>query len=105
MANHPRNSKPFSADARALRIVRGATGLTVAAFAERCGISDSHLKRVEDGSRKPGPTLQAAVERAFRLPSTVLRVLAMPSSEMAEIDAPRTNADVLAHLARLGEER
>jgi transcriptional regulator with XRE-family HTH domain len=105
MANGTRASKPFTPTARALRIVRAATGLTVQAFAERVGCSDSHLKRIEDGSRNPGPDLLAEVERAFQLPPTVLLVLALRSSEVGEIDAPLTNANVLAHLARLGEER
>lgn len=39
---------------KSIRKMREAKGMSRAALAERVGISDSHLKKIESGSRKPG---------------------------------------------------
>ena len=39
---------------KSIRKMREAKGMSRAALAERVGISDSHLKKIESGSRQPG---------------------------------------------------
>jgi nitrogen PTS system EIIA component len=92
-----------------LRLLRLDVGLTLRELADRVGVSNAYLSRVENGhDAPPTPDRLAAIARAFRLPPATLIALAhrvgpYTSNYLARIPAAR---ELLLEMERrrLGQE-
>jgi transcriptional regulator with XRE-family HTH domain len=50
-----------TAHGQAIRAIREAVGVSISAFAPRCGVSQGYLSRVELGDATPSPTVLRAI--------------------------------------------
>jgi transcriptional regulator with XRE-family HTH domain len=62
--------------AKAIRVIRAATGLSQAEFAERISKTPSLVSRLESGDRKPSSSLIEAICTEFKVPVHLFTLLA-----------------------------
>ena len=51
-----------------IRAIRELLGVSISAFAPRCGVSQGYLSRVELGDKQPSPTALRAIADALGVP-------------------------------------
>lgn len=64
---------------KAIRIVRAAKGMRLAALAERGGVSVPFLSLVENGDRQPSLAVLRKLAEGLGIPSEVLIILSQPT--------------------------
>lgn len=101
--------------ADALRVMREAAGLSLAALAERAKVSKPHLGRLENGDRVPTGEMAEAVDRALRAGGVLVELAAhergggdemrrrallatvAAAASLGTIDGPHALADMVRH--------
>lgn len=92
--------------ARAIRIVRAATGLSQKDLAKRAKIDPSYVSLLEAGERLPGPRAMRRIATALKVPMPVITLLASEKSDLRGIDEEQAAVlgryllDILAHAQR-----
>lgn len=99
----------------ALRVMRDAAGLSLAALAERAAVSKSHLGNLETGDRTPTAEVAEAVDRALRAGGVLVELAAhergggddmrrrallatvAAAGTLGLIDGPHALADMVRH--------
>lgn len=73
--NHPpggRRRRPLNHEPRAVIYAREKAGLTQDQLAERCGISQQLVSKIETGTRNATPRVLARIAEALNCPVVVL---------------------------------
>lgn len=81
----------------AIRHVRIRRQVTAAQLARLSGLSQASISMIESQARRPGPTAQAAIAKALRVPVPLLGLFAAEKDDLNGVspEAARTVADQL----------
>jgi len=71
---------------RALKLCRSAKNLSLESVSEQCGISISHLSRIENQKREPTLPMVSKIAESIGVPMPVLIFLASDKAELEGLD-------------------